>query len=191
MRRYTALLLGFFVATPLLAQEAREPLKLDSGTIVRLQWADGREKARLLAPFRWDSALVRYCRYPSPVCGESTLNPPRMRPVGDLRRVEVRRGSRTGRGALIGAGFGTLGGLLVLHTRGLSDAPALSRDEQILTLAVMAATWSALGALIGAASDNWAPAPSDPGLERPNPRMQPTGRQGAESRAGGTLLERR
>jgi hypothetical protein len=156
MRRCATVFLGLLAATPLLAQEAREPLKLDSGTVVRLHWADGREKARLLAPFQWDSAVVRYCRYPSPVCGESTLNPPRMRPVGDLRRVEVRRGSRTGRGALIGAGFGTLGALLVLHTQGLSDAPGLTRHEQIVTVAVIAATWSALGALIGAASDNWA-----------------------------------
>ena len=159
MRRYMAGLVWVFVAAPLLAQEAREPLNLDSGSVVRLHWADGREKARLLAPLEWNSTLVRYCRYPSPVCGEYTLNPPRMRPVSELTRLEVRRGSRTGRGALIGAGFGTLGGLFVLYTQGLSDGPRLSRGQQVLTVAVIAATWSGLGALIGAASDDWATAP--------------------------------
>ena len=159
MRRWTAVFLGFFAVMPLLAQEVRKPLNLDSGTVVRLHWADRSEKARLLAPLGRDSALVRYCRYPSPVCGESTLNPPRMRPVGDLARLEMRRGSRTGRGALIGAGLGTLGGLLVLHTQGLSDAPRLSGNQQIMTVGVSAAIWGGLGALIGAASDNWETVP--------------------------------
>jgi hypothetical protein len=159
MRCWMAVLLGFYPAMPLLAQEAAEPLSLDSGTVVRLHWADGSEKARLLAPLGWNSALVQYCRHPSPVCGESTLNPPRMRPVGDLARLDVRRGSRAGRGALIGAEFGTLGGLIALYTHGLSDAPRLSTDQQMLTVAVIAAAWSALGALIGAASDNWEPIP--------------------------------
>ena len=159
MRRWTAVFLGFIVAMPLLAQEVRKPLNLDSGTVVRLHWTDRSEKARLLAPLGWDSALVRYCRYPSPVCGESTLNPPLRRPVGDLARLEVRRGSRTGRGALIGAGFGILGGLFVLRTQGLSDAPRLSGNQQIMMVAAIAATWGALGALIGAASDNWETVP--------------------------------
>jgi hypothetical protein len=157
MRRCTAGLLLVLAAAPLLAQEARAPLRLDSGSVVRLTWADGREKARLLAPLEWDSTLVRYCRYPSPVCGESTINPPRMRPVSELTRVEVRRGSRTGRGALIGAAFGTVGGLFVLYTQGLSDGPPLSRNQQVLTVAVIAAAWSGIGAVIGAGSDNWAP----------------------------------
>jgi hypothetical protein len=136
MRRWTTVFLGIFAAVPLLAQESQAPL--DSGTVVRLHWAGGRETARLLAPLGWDSAPVRYCLHPSPVCGDSTLNPRRMRPVGDLVQLEVRRGPRIGRGALIGAGFGTLGGLLVLYTQGLSDAPRSSTDPQMLTVAVLA-----------------------------------------------------
>ena len=159
MRRCTLVFLGVFAAMPLPAQEAHRPVSLDSGTVVRLLWADGSEKARLLAPFRWDSVLVRYCRYPSPVCAESSHNKARVRPVEALTRLEVRHGSRTGRGALIGAGFGAFGGLLVLYTRGLSDAPRLSTGQQILTEAVTTATWGAIGALIGAASDNWQTVP--------------------------------
>jgi hypothetical protein len=159
MRRWTTVFLGLFAVTPLLAQQAPPPPRLDSGAVVRLHWPDGSERARLLAPLGRDSVLVRYCRYPSPVCGESTLNPPQTRPAGDLARLEVRRGARTGRGALIGAGFGTLGGLLVLYNQGLSDGPRLSTDQQILTVALIAATWSALGGLIGSASDHWETVP--------------------------------
>jgi hypothetical protein len=159
VRHWIVVLVGFFPTEPMLAQEARGPVSLDSGTVVRFHWTDGSERAQLLAPLRWDSALARYCRYPSSVCGASTINPPRTRPIGDLTRLDVRRGSRTGRGALIGGGVGTLGGFVFLFGYGLSDGPRLSTDQQILTVAVIAASWSALGALIGAASDKWEPVP--------------------------------
>jgi hypothetical protein len=159
MRHWMIVLFGLFPTGPMLAQETLQPASLDSGTVVRFHWTDGSEKARLVAPLLRGSALVRYCRYPSSVCGESTINPPRTRPIGDLARLDVRRGSRSGRGALIGAGVGTVGGLLVLLGRGLSDAPRLSTGQQIVTVAAPAATWSVLGALIGAASDNWEPVP--------------------------------
>jgi hypothetical protein len=154
LRRWTGVLLGCLAATPLLAQNAQQPSELDSGTVVRLHWPEGREKARLLAPLRWDSGVVRYCRYPSFICGESTSNPPRVRAVGDLASVEVRRGNRTKQGALIGAGIGTLGGLVILVGHGLSDAPAPSMRQQVLTVVGLAGVWSALGALVGAASDH-------------------------------------
>ena len=159
MRGWTALLLAVVGATSLLAQAPGPAAALDSGTVVRLYWPAGNEKARLLAPFGRDSALVRYCRYPSPLCGDSALNPTRARPARDLVRIEVRQGSRTGRGALIGAGVGALGGLAVLLGRGLSDEPAWSTGRQVLTLAGAAGIWSLFGALIGSASDDWAPVP--------------------------------
>jgi hypothetical protein len=159
MRWCMAGVLLVFTAGPVVAQEGRAAWHLDSGSVVRLHWPDGREKARLLAPLEWDSTLVRYCRYPSPVCGPSTINPPRMRPVRELTRVDVRRGSRTVHGALIGAGFGTVGGLFMLWGRGLGDAPPLSSSQRALTVAAFAGVWGAFGALIGAMSDNWAAAP--------------------------------
>lgn len=57
--------------------------------------------AMLLAPAP-DSSLVRYCRYPSPVCGTSNLNPSQARSVRDLTSREIGRGSRSGQGALVG-----------------------------------------------------------------------------------------
>jgi hypothetical protein len=184
VRCWTTVFLGFFSATPLLAQELQRPVRieLDSGTVVRLHWFDGPEQARLVAPFAWDSAVMRYCRYPSPVCGDSTLNQPRVRSVQNLACLNVRRGSRTGRGALIGAGIGVLGGLVVLVGQGVSDAPALSTGRQVLTVAALAGIWSALGALTGAAADNWETTPSDfRGSEQPDLRCS---RPGARCCAG-------
>jgi hypothetical protein len=164
MRCCTAVLMALLAATGLLAQETERQgshdwTALDSGMVVRLHWNDGTQKARLLAPLRPGSSEVRYCRYPSPVCGPSTINPPQARPVADLTRLEVRRGSRTGRGALVGAGVGAVGGLLIILGHGLSDRPALSGGEQFLAVALTAAVWSGLGALVGASLDNWQAVP--------------------------------
>jgi hypothetical protein len=157
---WTVVALGCLLVSPLLAQNAQRPGELDSSTVVRLHWPEGREKGRLLAPLRWDSDVVRYCRYPSFICGEATSNPPRVRAVSDLARLEVRRGNRMKQGALIGAGIGTLGGLAILVGQGLSDAPAQRTGQQVLTVAALAGLWSALGALVGAASDDWESVPA-------------------------------
>jgi hypothetical protein len=160
MRLWMAALLGILAALPLHAQKAGHPVRLDSGTVVRLRWLDGREKAVLLAPLDPDSAMVRYCRYPSPVCGESTINPPRARSIDQLAGVDVRRGSHTVRGALIGAGAGTIGTLAILWVaRGLGDVPQRSSSQEAGALAVAAAVWGGIGALIGATSDKWRAAP--------------------------------
>lgn len=154
-----ALLLGLLAAPSLGAQGVPGPVLLDSGTVVRLHWPGGHEKGRLLAAFGREAVAVRYCRYPSPVCGESTLNPPRTRAAQDLTRVEVRRGSRTRRGALIGAAVGALGGLVYLLGSGFGDGPALSTREQVLSVALLAGTWSGIGAFVGSMSDDWKAVP--------------------------------
>ncbi len=159
MPRWTMLLLGSLAAAPLIAQEPPQGLSLDSGTVVRLHWRDHVERARLLAPLEPNSTEVRYCRYPGPVCGGSTLNPPRTRPASELTRLDLRRGSRTGRGALIGAAAGAVGGLIVLVGHGLSDQPAPSKRVQVLTVLSLAGIGSGFGALVGSASDDWARAP--------------------------------
>jgi hypothetical protein len=159
MHRWTAAFLGIFAVLPLHAQERGHPISLDSGTVVRLRWLDGREKAVLLAPLDTDSAMVRYCRYPSPVCGKATINPPRARSIDQLAGVDVRRGSHTVRGALIGAAGGTVGLLVLMRLAagGIGDGPQLSGGEQAGALALMAGVWGGIGALIGASSDKWQP----------------------------------
>ena len=136
------------------AQARLDPIKLDSGTVVRFHWNDGSEKARLLAPLGVDS-LVRYCGYPASSCGSSSQNPARARPLSQLNRLDLRRGAHTGRGALIGAGVGAVGGLLILLGYSLSDRLAPSAGEQVLTVGFTTAVWTGLGALVGASLDNW------------------------------------
>jgi hypothetical protein len=156
--RYWTVLIGLLAAVPLHAQQAQPPVTLDSATVVRLHWTDGREKARLLAPLGPGTVLIRYCRYPSPVCGESTINPPRSRSPRDLTRVDLRRGSQTMRGALIGAGFGALVTIATLRLAdAIGDAPRQTDGQQVLTVVTAAGVWGAIGALIGAHSDRWVP----------------------------------
>jgi hypothetical protein len=156
-------LAGWLVATPVLAAQdsAAKParVQLDSGSIVRFRWTDGLERARLLAPLTPDSVTVRYCRYPSPVCGAATINPVRIKSVGELTGLEVRHGSRSGHGALVGAGIGTGLGLLGLLAYAVRDTPALSTRDQLVFVVVSAGVWAGLGALVGAASDDWARVP--------------------------------
>ncbi|HZA97457.1 MAG TPA: hypothetical protein VE399_01680 [Gemmatimonadales bacterium] len=54
---------------------------------------------------------MHYCRYPAPACG-SDLNPARARSLSDLNRLDIRQGSRAGRGALVGGAAGLAGSLL-------------------------------------------------------------------------------
>lgn len=164
MRCCTAALIALLAATDLSGQEpprqrGQDWAGLDSGTVVRLHWNDATEKATLLAPLGRDSSLVRYCRYPSPVCGASTINPAKARPVGDLSRLEIRRGNRVGRGALIGAGVGAVCGVLILLGHALSEGAPMSGSEQVLAVAFSAAVGGGFGALVGSFSDNWQAVP--------------------------------
>lgn len=146
-----------FLAALGVPPRAQGQVVLDSGTVVRLHWTQTSQKARLLAPLGPESSHIRFCLYPSPVCGPATSNPPLARPVNELVRIEVRRGSRAGRGALIGAGVAALGSFIVLV--GYSERPAASTGQQVLSFALITAVWSGFGALVGAASDDWKPVP--------------------------------
>jgi hypothetical protein len=157
MRMHILATLYGLAATVAVAPRVQAQVVLDSGAVVRLRWTDGAQKARLLAPLGPDSSTVTYCVYPSPICGGSTSNPRLTRPVNALVGLEVRRGSRTGHGAFIGACVGAIGSLVVLARDAYSDRPAASTGHQVLTAALITGVWSGLGALVGAASDNWEP----------------------------------
>jgi hypothetical protein len=159
MRCWTAMVISILAATHLAAQDIPRQTNLDSGTVVRLHWKDGTEKARLLAPLEPASSVVQYCRYPSPACGTTNVNPSQTRSVGDLTRLDIRQGSRAGPGALVGAGVGALGGLLIIFGHSLGDLPASSTGEQVLTVALLAGVWSGLGALVGTSLDDWEAVP--------------------------------
>ncbi len=125
---------------------------------MRFHWRNGSEKARLLAPLAPASSEARYCQYPASSCG-SGLNPVRTRPLSDLKRLDLRHGSRVGRGALLGAAGGLTGGLLIILGYALSDRIAPSAAEQALTVGGVTLVWTGLGALIGASLDNWKAVP--------------------------------
>jgi hypothetical protein len=164
MRSYPAAVIASLAATSLPAQQIDagtgfNRIELDSGTVVQFHWRDKAEKARLLAPLGPASSEVRYCRYPAPSCGTSDLNPPKARSLTDLTRLDVRKGSQVGRGALLGAAGGLAGGLLIILGYGLSDRPAPLPVHQALIVGSTTVVWTGLGALIGAALDKWQPVP--------------------------------
>jgi hypothetical protein len=81
------------------------------------------------------------------------------RPVTELTRLDVRHGTTARRGALTGAAAGAVGGLLFLLGQALRDAPAMSTGQQVAAVAASTVAWGGIGALIGAAGDNWEPVP--------------------------------
>jgi hypothetical protein len=52
MWRWTGVVLGGLAVTPLFAQQPQRPSELDSGTVVRLHWPEGREKAPAFEHFQ-------------------------------------------------------------------------------------------------------------------------------------------
>jgi hypothetical protein len=161
MRAYSAALLTCLAATSLSAQQIDTAgfnrIQLDSGAVVRFHWRNGSEKARLLAPISRGSSEARYCRYPAPSCG-SDVNPVRARPLSALNGLDIRRGSRAGRGALVGGAAGLAGGLLIILGESLSDRPADDVPPVVL-VAYLTGVWAGLGALIGLSLDNWKAVP--------------------------------
>ncbi len=163
MRLHSAALLTCLAATSLPAQQidttfGSSRILLDSGTVVRFHWRNGPEKARLLAPLGRASPEARYCRYPAPSCG-SDMNPARVRSLSDLDRLDIRHGSRAGRGALVGGAAGLAGSLLLILGESLSDRPRADDIPRVVFVATLTGVWTGLGALIGLSLDNWKPVP--------------------------------
>ena len=159
MRACSAALLTCLAATSLSAQQIDTGrIQLDSGAVVRFHWRNGSEKARLLAPIGPGSSEVRYCRYPAPSCG-SDVNPGRARPLNTLDGLDIRRGSRAGRGALVGGAAGLAGSLLLILGESLSDRPVSDDVPRVVFVGTITAVWTGLGALIGASLDNWKAVP--------------------------------
>jgi hypothetical protein len=152
----------FFIlaATPAVAQGAPMTRALDSGTVVRLRWREEPPKiGRLVARLEPSSELVIYCRYPGPPCRATSPSELNSRPTEDLVSVEVQRGSRAGRGALLGAGVGAavLGlGRLVFADR---DSPAPWTGQRVAGALTFVALSAGVGALIGRGSARWTAAP--------------------------------
>ena len=147
-------------APPALAQGAPLTYPLDSGTVVRLGWREGPTRTgRLVAPLEPSSDSVIYCRYPGPPCRTSSHSGVESRLAEELVSVEIQRGSRAGRGALLGAGIGVavLGlGRLAFADR---DSPAPWTGTRVAGAFTLVALSAGVGGLIGRGSARWAAAP--------------------------------
>jgi len=170
-RRAVPLLIGSLVASPVHAQQPLVTRPLDSASVVRLELArGGRVEAVLLAPFAPESSGVIYgppryreCGVPRSVCRFRT-------PAAEVRVIEVPRGNRAARSALVGAaiggGLGLALGLAVTADDGPCVAfPGAGCDQPShlgvisLTTLVGAGIGAGLGALFGLGSPAWRPAP--------------------------------
>jgi hypothetical protein len=137
------------------AQTPASPVKLDSGTVVRLQLRSGvQEKGKLLSPYIQDSSRVRYCHYPAPPCrvGDERY---RDKPATEVSSLEVRRGTAWLPGLAIGGVVGVAFGFLAADfAESLNESPNTTGQE-ITTVAVSTAFFGGLGALIGSAFEKW------------------------------------
>jgi hypothetical protein len=146
--------------SPLVAQEVPISQSLDSGTVVRLGWSAGPKRiGQLLAPLTLQSASVVYCRYPGPPCGQGRASNAEVGPVGELVSVEVRRGDRSGRGALLGAGLGLAVLSLGRWAFADADSPAPWTGERVAGAATVVGLAAGIGALVGRGSARWVAAP--------------------------------
>jgi len=158
MKPATAVLIAVIITSPAHGQAPLLTQRLDSGVVVRLHLMNGDvTRGRLLAPFARDSERVLFCYYPRTPC-QSRLEPAaRNLPVDAIRRMEVARGNRAGRGAAIGSVLG-----LVLANMAARLANDLAEQERVdvgaatVSGALGGALW---GALIGSMFTVWRPAP--------------------------------
>jgi hypothetical protein len=153
------LILGFGVST-LAAQQVPVSQPLDSGTVVRLGWREGSKRiGRLVAPLTPESDAVIYCRYPGSPCASGWSFSPETRPARDLLSVEVRRGGRAGRGAILGLGVGIATLALGRWAFADADSPAPLTGQRAAGAVTFVALAAGIGALIGRGSTRWVSVP--------------------------------
>ncbi len=166
----SAVVLTLLCVPGAVAQQGLVTRPLDSASVVRLRLARGGPvEAVLVAPFAPESSAVTYAPPPLRDCGVPRAVCRFRTPVADVRAIEIPRGHRAGRGALIGAGIGGgLGlalGLAVAGNEPCVALPGASCDQPgdfalvSLTTLTGAALGAGLGALLGLGESGWGPAP--------------------------------
>jgi len=155
---------------PLLAQQPLVSRTLDSATVVRLLLVRGPAfQGVLLAPLTPDAQRVVFSPPAHRDCGVPRVMCRLEVPIADVRAVEVRRGSRAGRGAVIGTALGVVAGFVlglqvadadycVTSVGGGCDGPSDAGIIAFTTL-LSGALGAGIGTLFGLGSPAWERAP--------------------------------
>jgi hypothetical protein len=113
----------------------------------------------LLAPLAPDVPHLRVCLYPGRACAGAADDRARVLEIQEIRRLEVRAGTRWRAGALIGGVLGIAAGGLAHGLASDTDSnfgPVRPAAWFLLTGALGGALW---GAVFGAGFDAWRAAP--------------------------------
>ena len=135
---------------------------IDSGTVVRLhplRTGGASISGALLEPFAPESTRFVYCAARPGPCRWNLAHYRRVTLAADVRRVDVRRGTRSAQGALIGMGLlvgGSAAFCALTDTGGCDPASGGFISYVALPSALVGA---AIGALIGGGVPKWEPAP--------------------------------
>ena len=164
-RSRVLLVMGVFaVVAPCRSQVPLVRHALDSGRVVRLHLLSGPpEVGRLIAPFAPDSATIRYCLYYASPCRSVANATWRERLASDVARIEIKVGSRAGRGFLIGSAACGVMWALVSPIAGWpdwTDNAAYFFVDFVGGAIASAPTCGGLGALVGAQQPVWGPPPN-------------------------------
>ena len=129
---------------------------IDSGSLIRFRLINGETgRGRMLVSFYPGQPHLTFCHYPRSPC--SSVNAPGSRRVslGAISRLEVARGTRAGRGAIIGSAAGiVLGNLSARLANGFCERECVAEGSITLTSAIGGALW---GALLGSTVPVWRP----------------------------------
>ena len=131
--------------------------KLDSGSVVQVHFGDGlTQVGTLTRPLQSTSQSVRYCLGLGR-CG-SSLDQSIDRPLSEVTRLAVKRGTCATRGAIIGVGVGigflALGSLLAKGAGG-DGSSQLSPGTRAFAIATIIGIPAVIGTLIGSQRLKW------------------------------------
>jgi len=152
-----AWLCALCTASSAAGQDTIVPVRMDSGTLVRMTPHTGSPfEGRLVRAVPAAGSVLYTCRYPGPPCTDATDSAAiRQTQVGSLLRLEVQRGNHAGSGALIGGAIGAVLGVAAgSFGRGLCETQECLSGANAAPFTV-GAVGALIGALFGWASPRW------------------------------------
>lgn len=131
---------------------------IDSGRLVRMHRGSETLSGRLLSRFGPGDSVIRFCRYPVPLCDpEIPTIAPTTIASRDLNRLELQQGSHAGSGFRIGGLFGVITGwLLGSFAQGFCESQECAHSGLVWKTALgNGLLWGGFGALIGSTVPRW------------------------------------